>query len=180
MNNILLPLLLLATSPIGATSLSNPNALVDMMRSMLNMMETLQFYQKFSGNDGNLPMQPQWARQAPYMNQNWIPAQSYNTANFPSKTFNVPRIQDIEGQWKNNTNVVLNVKQHYGRMYWSANNYRNYYLEVLPPRLKFIDAESGQVQEFDLELEGDRLILKDSSGRTTSVQRTPEQSRFTP
>ncbi len=178
MNQTLLASLLLISSTSSATNLSNPNALVEMMRSMLNMMEMLQFYQNASGGSRLMPgtgaatafpMQ-QWNNMNPGLPQ--LPA-APRMMEQPDKhtEFKAPKIQDIEGSWKNEADITLAVKQRYARMYHTPQQYQNYYIELIPQRLRFTDANSGQVQEFDVSIEGNRLILRDGQGRTTTFQR---------
>ena len=50
-------------------------------------------------------------------------------------------------------------------MYWSADRYRNFYVEVFPDRLRLTDAETRQSREFEYRLQGSRLDLRDPRGR---------------
>lgn len=160
----LIPLLLLLF-PLrlaGAAEWDRGNPFIDMMRSMLDIFEMMELYDDFSAQAGRAPGQyaPSWAPQAP------PPGAPATIPPFAPQS-----ITELEGAWANHNNILLAIKQNYGRIYWSRDQYRNLHLEIIPPRLRLTDADTGQSQEFDIALQGDQLVLRDDQGRLAQFKR---------
>lgn len=162
MKRTVLFLLLSLLLPVqGATPAGN-NPFVDMMRSMLDMFEMMQLYQEFSSQAGRSPYPStgRWPTPAP---------PSPITPTLPP--FSPQSTRELEGAWASNNNILFAIKEDLGRIYWSREQYRDFRLEVLPPRLRLIDKDTGQSQEFDVSLQGDRLVLRDDQGRLALFRR---------
>ena len=158
---VLILLFLLLPPAHGAGTVSN-NPFVDMMRSMLDMFEMMQLYQDFSSQTGRSPYPPvsRWPTPVP------APPSSPTLPPFsPQST------SELEGAWASNNNILFAIKGHLGRIYWARDKYRDFQLEILPPRLRLTDKDTGQSQEFDVSLQGDRLVLRDNQGRLALFRR---------
>ena len=154
---VLILLLSILPSAHGAGTSSN-NPFLDMMRSMLDMFEMMQLYQDFSSQAGRSPYPPVSRWPAP-------PA----TPTLPP--FSPQSTSELEGAWASNNNILFAIRNNLGRIYWSRDKYRDFQLEVLPPRLRLTDKDTGQSQEFDVSLQGDRLVLRDDRGRLALFRR---------
>jgi len=157
---LILPLLL--PPPVQSATPTGSNPFIDMMRSMLDMFEMMQLYQEFSSRSD---------RNAPFPASRWPApaAPSGITTTLPS--FYPQSTSELEGAWASNTNILFAIKGGLGRIYWARDQYRDFQLEILPPRLRLTDKGSGQSQEFDVSLQGDRLVLRDSQGRLALFRR---------
>ena len=162
MKKTVLILFLSIVSPAAPAGSQGNNPFLDMMRSMLDMFEMMQLYQEFSSRTGNAPS---------------IPPSTWPTPALPPPAsptlppFSPQSTRDLEGAWASNNNILLAIKDHLGRIYWARDKYRDFQIEVLPPRLRFTDQNTGQSQEFDLSLQGDRLVLRDDQGRLALFRR---------
>ena len=162
MKKTLCLLLLLCLPPINqAAGSREANVFLDMMRSMLNLFEMMQLYQEFSSRRDRLPYAP-----PPY---GWTPPPG--TATIPP--FSPQGIRQLDGAWASNTNLLFAIRNGQGRIYWAKDQYRDFRLEVLPPRLRLTDAETGESQEFEVALQGDRMVLRDQEGRLALFRRLP-------
>ncbi len=150
-------LLLLSLAPARAGS-PGGNPFVDMMRSMLDMYEMMQLYRDFKGNDRSWPPPPPRS-----------PAESSPGETLPP--FSPQSTTQLQGAWASNSRILLAVKDHVARFYWARDKYRDFDIEILPPRLRLTDKDTGQVQEFEVSLQGDRLVLRDSQGRLALFKR---------
>jgi hypothetical protein len=144
----------------GGTASNNP--FLDMMRSMLDMFEMMQLYQDFSSRTGS---------SSPYPPASSWPAPPMPPASLTLSPFSPQGTSELEGAWASNNNILLAIKDHLGRIYWARDKYRDFELEILPPRLRLTDKNTGQRQEFDVSLQGDRLVLRDSQGRLALFRR---------
>jgi len=157
---ILLLFLLLPSAQAAGTTGNNP--FLDMMRSMLDMFEMMQLYQDFSSQAGRSPYPPVSRWPAP------VPAPPAPSTLPP---FSPQSTSELEGAWASNNNILFAIKDHLGRIYWARDKYRDFQLEVLPPRLRLTDKDTGQSEEFDVSLHGDRLVLRDKRGRLALFRR---------
>ncbi|RTZ75905.1 MAG: hypothetical protein DSZ00_01170 [Gammaproteobacteria bacterium] len=158
---VLILLFLLLPPAHGAGTASN-NPFVDMMRSMLDMFEMMQLYQDFSSQTGRSPYPPVSRWPSP------VPAPPSSSTLPP---FSPQSTSELEGAWASNNNILFAIKDHLGRIYWARDKYRDFQLEILPPRLRLTDKDTGQSQEFDVSLQGDRLVLRDKQGRLALFRR---------
>ncbi len=166
MKKTLFILLLLALPPARAAG--GTNAFLDMMRSMLTMFEMMQLYQDFvSGRDrGSWAPPPAWPPPP-------------HTPTLPP--FSPQSTTQLDGAWASNTNLLFAIRGNAGRIYWAKDQYRDFRVEVLPPRLRLTDLETGQSEEFEAALQDDRLVLRDRQGRLALFRRIPvERLRATP
>ncbi|BAO43911.1 hypothetical protein [Thiolapillus brandeum] len=156
--------LFLSISPASAGNHLNSNPFVDMMRAMLNMFDAMQAMQNFSGHSGYSSYPPM---RAP------VPDPA---------TGDTPAMADLEGSWASPKRLLLIIKKNYARMYWSKDQYRDFYVEVFPGHLKLTDADTGRSQEFELRLKDRQLALRDPKGRILQFIRMNDhvQSRPTP
>ena len=147
--------LLLFIGPANASNWDNANPFVDMMRSMLDVFEMMQLYQDFSGQIGHSGNPSQYRK--------YLPA--YPSA--PSPSLSQGQVPDgsLDGAWASQNRILLAIKQQYARMYWARDQYRDFYLEVLPEHLRFKDATTGQVQDFEFRMQDNQLALRDKKGR---------------
>ncbi|WP_456405713.1 hypothetical protein [Thiolapillus sp.] len=157
--------LLLVIGPANASNWNNPNPFVDMMRSMLDIFEMMQLYQDFSGQIGR-SSRPSGMRP---------PMSAYSRG--PSRGATVDPRQEalLEGAWASQNRILLAIKEQYARMYWSQEQYQDYYLEILPEHLRFTDAKTGQVQEFEYRIKDDQLALRDTRGRVVQFFRINQE-----
>ncbi len=144
---------------IAQAGSSGGNPFVDMMRSMLDMYEMMQLYRDFKGSDRPWPPPP-----APR-----TPAESPPPETLPP--FSPQSTTQLQGAWASNNRILLAVKDHVARFYWARDKYRDFDIEILPPRLRLTDKDTGQVQEFEISLQGDKLVLRDSQGRLAFFKR---------
>ncbi len=157
-----LPLLLLLCLPTArAADLDGANVFLDMMRSMLNMFEMMQLYQDFKSGRGlpSYPPPPPGAWPRP------------DNATLPP--FSPQSTSQLDGAWASNNNLLFAIKDGLGRIYWARDKYRDFRLEVLPPRLRLTDTSTGQSEEFDIAIQGDRMVLRDKQGRLALFRRLP-------
>jgi hypothetical protein len=155
-------ILFLSISPASAGNNFNSNPFVDMMRAMLNMFDAMQAMQNFSTYSGY---------------RSYPPAGALPPGSYPSDS---PTLAQLEGSWASPNRILLVIKQNYARMYWSADQYRDFYLEILPGRLKMTDADTGQSQNFELKLRNRQLALRDPGGRVIQFIRMDESLRPRP
>lgn len=148
-------ILFLFIGPANASDWDNPNPFVDMMRSMLDVFEMMQLYQNFSGNLGHNPNPSRYPK--------YIQPYSPMSPNTPPS--DQPADSRLEGAWASQNRILLAIKQQYARMYWSREQYRDFYIEILPEHLKFKDATTGQVQAFEYRIQDDQLALRDDKGQ---------------
>ena len=150
--------LLLFIGPANARNWDNTNPFVDMMRSMLDVFEMMQLYQDFSGQIGHSGN--------PSRYRNYMPA-------YPPASPPPGQVPDgsLDGAWASQNHILLAIKQQYARMYWSRDQYRDFYLEILPEHLKFKDATTGQVQDFEFRMQDNQLALRDKKGRVVQFFR---------
>ena len=158
----ILILLLSLLPPAQSAPPAGNNPFIDMMRSMLDMFEMMQLYQEFSSQAGRNPRFPAGGWPAP------VPPPG-TTPTLPP--FSPQSTSELEGAWASNTNILLAIKDDLGRIYWARDQYRDFQLEILPPRLRLTDKDTGQSQEFDVSLQGDRLVLRDDQGRLALFRR---------
>jgi len=151
-------LLALFLPPAFGGSPTERNPFVDMMRSMLDMFEAMQSYQKFES--GSPPPPPTGPLPAPA-----------TSATLPS--FGPQSIRELEGNWASNNRLLLAIHGDLGRLYWDRDRFRDFKLELLPPRLRMTDQTSGQSEVFELSMQGDKLVLRDSKGRLALFRRIP-------
>ncbi len=146
--------LLLLIGPAGASNWNNASPFAEMMRFMLGMFETMRLYQDFSGHIGysSTPFGYQH-HLSPY------PAPPGGASLLPQQ----PKL--LEGAWVSKNRILLAIKRGYARMYWSREQYRNFYVKIQPGRLQLIDADTGQIQQFAYRLQDNRLALRDDQGR---------------
>ncbi|WP_456371899.1 hypothetical protein [Thiolapillus sp.] len=149
-------LLLLSIGTAPAYDRFNNNPFVDMMRAMLDMFESMQAMQSLSAHSGYRPYPP-----------NTSPSPGYGLADTPT-------LAQLEGSWASPNRILLIIRQNYARMYWSADQYRDFYLEILPGRLKMTDADTYQSQEFELRLWNRQLAMRDPKGRVLQFLRLAE------
>jgi hypothetical protein len=156
--------LFLSVNLASAGNHFNSNPFVDMMRAMLNMFDAMQAMQHFSGHSGYSSYPPM---RAP------VPDPGAG---------NTPALADPEGSWASPRRLLLIIKQNYARMYWSKDQYRDFYLEVIPGYLKLTDADTGKSQEFEVRLQDRQLALRDPKGRILQffLLNPPVPSRPTP
>ncbi|HDK37537.1 MAG TPA: hypothetical protein ENG92_00770 [Thiolapillus brandeum] len=147
--------LLFFIGPANAGNWNNPNPFVDMMRSMLDMFEMMQLYDDFSGQIGHTSSSLGYRKYMP----------PYPPAPPGGNPFKPQQQNILEGAWASQSRILLAIKQNYARMYWSQDQYKDFYLEILPERLRFTDAETGQTQEFEYRTQGNQLALRDDQGR---------------
>ncbi len=146
--------LLLFIGPAGASNGSNSSPWVEMMRFMLGMFEAMRLYQDFSGHIGY--------SSAPFGYQHHLPP--YPAP--PGGASPLPQQPNmLEGAWVSKNRILLAIKRGYARMYWSREQYRNFYVKIQPGRLRLIDADTGQIQQFAYRLQDNRLALRDDQGR---------------
>ncbi len=148
-------ILLLLSGSANAGNWNNPNPFVDMMRSMLDVFEMMQLYQDFSGQVGH--------SSRPYGYRQHLPSRPPVPG--PASPFDQEQENDLEGAWASRNHILLAIKQNYARMYWSQEQYRDFYLEILPEHIRFRDASTGQVQEFEYRMQDEQLALRDNQGR---------------
>ena len=80
-------------------------------------------------------------------------------------------------------NTLLLIRQDYAQIYWSRTQYKNYYLRKSRNELQFTDAETGEVQTFDMAVQADQMALRDKDGnqllfrRLSSEQLQPYERR---
>jgi hypothetical protein len=160
MRNVLLLALFLCLPAARAATPDGTNAFLDMMRSMLNMFEMMQLYQDFKSGR-NLPPPPP-------PGSGW-PA----PANATLPPFAPQSISQLDGAWASNNNLLFAIRNGLGRIYWAKDKYRDFKLEVLPPRLRMTDTKTGQSEEFDIAIQGDRMVLRDKEGRLALFRRLP-------
>ena len=168
--------LLIQIPAAHATNWNSGNPFVEMMRSMLNMFELMQLYQDFSAysNLSGVPRQfspgqfDYGPNSQPY-NRFWQP---------PPPTFDKPAAEpSIDGLWSSNANTLLLIRRDHAQIYWSRTEYRNYYLRRTTNQLHFTDAETGQVQTFDMAVQADQMALRDRDGKQLLFRKLPT-SRF--
>jgi len=145
--------LLLLIGPAGANNWNNASPFAEMMRFMLSMFEAMRLYQEFSGHIGYSSAPFGYQHPPPY------PA--------PPGGASLPPGQHklLEGAWVSENHILLAIKRGYARMYWSREQYRNYYVKIQPEHLQLVDADTGQVQQFAYRLRDNRLALRDNQGR---------------
>ncbi len=171
MKQIIVAIFFLSIGSASAGSSYDNNPFIDMMRAMLNMFEAMQTMQNFSVHSGH----------------GYRPAGRYIPQdNWPTETDSEvypEQLKNLEGAWASPNRILLVIRQNLARMYWSANQYRNFYVEASPDRLKLTDAETHQSQEFEYRLQGSQLALRDPKGRViqffrmnNALQPTPEQA----
>lgn len=170
--------LLIQIPAAHATNWGGGNPFVDMMRSMLNMFELMQLYQDFSGysNLSSVPHQfsPGQFNYGPFTqpgSRSGYPAPPPFETSSPN-----PR---IDGLWASDANTLLLIRQDYAQIYWSRSQYRNYYLRRTTNQLHFTDAETGDVQVFDMVTQADQMALRDKDGQQLLFRKLP-RSRFQP
>ncbi len=153
--------LLLGIGPVAAGDNHDNNPFIDMMRAMVNMFEAMQTMQNLSVHSGH-----GYGPAGGYLpHDNW-PANPDGASLEQSK--------DLQGSWASPNRILLVIRQNLARMYWSADQYRNFYVEVSPGRLKLTDAETRQSQEFEYRLQGSQLALRDPKGRVVQFFRVNE------
>jgi hypothetical protein len=162
--------LFLSIGPASAGDHYNNNPFIDMMRAMLNMFEAMQTMQNLSVHSGH-GYGPAGGH-IPY--DNW-PAH-------PDGGVPPEQMRKLEGSWASPNRLLLVIRKNFARMYWSAEQYRNFYVEVFPGRLKLTDAETRQSREFEYRLQDSQLALRDPRGRVIqffrmddALQPMPEQ-----
>jgi len=155
-------LLLLSLLPTAhAAGSSGTNVFLDMMRSMLNMFEMMQLYREFSSRRDGIPYVPP--------SRGWLPPPG--SATIPP--FSPQGIHQLDGAWASNTNLLFAIRRGAGRIYWAKDQYRDFRVEVLPPRLRLTDMKTGQSEEFEVAIQGDRMVLRDREGRLALFRRLP-------
>ena len=162
-------LIILLLGPASATSSSNDNPFVDMMRSMLDIFEMMQLYQNFSGHIGTAGLPQRYGKQAPYH----LPAPSNPVPGHP------PADTHLDGAWASQNRILLAIKQQYARMYWSRDQYRDFYIEIFPEHLRLKDAATGQSQDFEYRLQDNQLALRDAKGRVIQFLRIDSTNQTT-
>ena len=68
----------------------------------------------------------------------------------------------LDGSWISNTEVLLIIKNGFARIYWSRDQYQDYYLKTAPGQLFFKEADTGNVHAFEMAQKEDQLALRDS------------------
>ena len=173
--------LLIQVPAAQGTTWSSGNPFVEMMRSMLNMFELMQLYQDYSGYPGFSGI-PRAYPPEPF---------SYGPPVYPngSALRATPRFGEssaypsLEGLWVSDANTLLLIRQDYAQIYWSRTQYKNYYLRKSRNELQFTDAETGEIQTFDMATQADQMALRDQDGnqllfrRLSSEQLQPYQRR---
>lgn len=154
-------ILLVLAGSANASNWDNPNPFVDMMRSMLDVFEMMQLYQDFSGQARHVP--------SPYGYRQYMPRKP--AAPHPTTPFDQAQENQLEGAWASRNHILLAIKQNYARMYWSKEQYRDFYLEIAPEHIRFKDAGTGQVQEFEFRMQDNQLALRDTQGRVIQFYR---------
>ncbi len=152
--------LLLGMGPASAGNSYNP--FVEMMRAMLNMFEAMQVMQNLSAHSG----------------YGYGPAGGYipydNWPAYLDGGSSPEQMRRLEGAWASPNRLLLVIRQNFARMYWSAEQYRNFYVEASPGRLRLTDAETRQSREFEYRLQGAQLALRDPRGRVIQFFRVNE------
>ena len=168
--------LLIQIPAAHGTNWGGGNPFVDMMRSMLNMFELMQIYQDFSGysNLSSVPHQfsPGQFNYGPFSQPGsrlGYPAPPPFETSSPN-----PR---IDGLWASDADTLLLIRQDYAQIYWSRSQYRNYYLRRTANQLHFTDAETGEVQVFDMATQANQMALRDNDGQQLLFRKLPG-SRF--
>jgi len=160
--------LLLIIGPANAGNWNNSSPFVEMMRFMLGMFEMMQLSQGFSGHAGYSSTPFGYRQYRQYRPA--YPAPPGSTP-FLSRQHNM-----LEGAWVSRNHILLAIKQNYARMYWSREQYGNFYVEILPGHLRLIDADTGQTQGFEYKLKDNQLILRDKQGRVIHFLRLNMES----
>ncbi len=155
--------LLIHISAVYATNWGAGNPFVDMMRTMLNMFQTMQLYQNFSGNS-NLSTIPGQFSPGQF---NYDPFAQFGNSRFQAtrQPFNTPSLPPIDGLWASNTNTLLLIQGGYGQIYWSRTQYRNYYLRRTDNQLVFTDVKTGYSQTFNMIIQANQMILTDQNSK---------------
>ncbi len=163
MKTLAASLLLVLLLPAARAGSPDRNPFVEMMRSMLDMYEMMQLYRDLSNGGDHLrpPLPPPPPPKAP--------RDSSQAETLPP--FSPQSTRQLQGAWASNSRILLAVKDHLARFYWARDKYRDFDIEILPPRLRLTDKDTGQVQEFEVSLQGDRLVLRDSQGRLALFKR---------
>ena len=153
---------LLGMGPASAGSSYNSNPFIEMMRAMLNMFEAMQTMQNLSVHSG----------------YGYGPAGGYipygNWPAYPDDGVSPEQLKNLEGTWASPNRLLLVIRRNFARMYWSADQYRNFYVEAFPERLRLTDAETRQSREFEYRLQGAQLALRDPRGRVIQFFRVDE------
>lgn len=152
--------LLFFISSANASNWNNPNPFVDMMRSMLDIFEMMQLYQDFSGQTGHSSRPSKYRQTMPA----YPPGSSHSSSD-------IRRENLLDGAWASQNRILLAIKQQHARMYWSQEQYKDFYVEVLPQHLRFTDGDTGQVQEFEYRMQGDQLALRSTQGKVVQFFR---------
>jgi hypothetical protein len=156
--------LLLQVPATHATSWGGGNPFMEMMRSMLNMFELMQLYQNYSGYS-NLSGMPQQFSPGQF-NYGPFSQLDNNRSRAAPPTFGTSSSSpSIDGLWASNANTLLLIQQDYAQIYWSRSQYRNYYLRKSKNQLQFTDAETRQLQTFDMAAQADQMALRDKEGK---------------
>jgi hypothetical protein len=144
---------LLFTTASSANNWNKANPFVDMMRSMLDIFEMMQLYQNFSGQINTSSM--------PYSFRQQMPVSAPFTANSGD---NIPQNQ-LEGAWASKNRILLAIRKNHARMYWTKEQYQDFYMEILNNNIRFTSPDTGQVHDFEYRTRGNQLALRDNQGR---------------
>ncbi len=87
--------------------------------------------------------------------------------------FSPQSTRQLDGAWASSNHLLFAIKDGLGRIYWARDKYRDFKLELLPPRLRLTDTRTGQSEEFDIAIQGDRMVLRDKEGRLALFRRLP-------
>ena len=142
-------------------SVNNP--FIEAMRSMLDLFSLMQSYQQFSSQSSisTFPGQGMFSGPGQYINPYSSP---WTADRLPSP---YGGSGPLDGTWISNSQILLIVKNGFARIYWSRDEYQDYYLKIGPGQLLFRDAESGVVRQFDMALQQGRLALRNRQGQMT-------------
>ncbi len=169
--------LLIQIPTVYAANWSTGNPFVEMMRSMLNMFEVMQLYQDYSGQS-NLSGMPQPFSPGQFGSPPF--AQPHTDAlkpptSDPSLSSPATSSTSIDGLWLSDANTLLLINGDYAQIYWSRTQYRNYYLHKGANQLIFKDAESGQLQTYDMATQAKQLVLRDEQGSQLLFRKLSKQ-----
>ncbi len=170
MKQLIVAIVLLSIGSTSAGNSYNSNPFIDMMRAMVSMFEAMQAMQNLSVHTGH----------------GYGPAGGYiphdDWPDYADGKVVHEQLQRLEGAWASPNRILLVIRQNLARMYWSADQYRNFYVDISPGRLKLTDAETRQSREFEYRLRDSQLALRDPKGRVVqffrvneSLQPVPEQ-----
>lgn len=172
MNKIFLAIVfaLLLQAPVAqGSNWTGKSPFVEAMRSMLDLFTMLQSYQQLSSISSMSGMGPITA----YQGQNMFadPRGMINPFASPWGS-NIPLLPpagtgSLNGAWVSNAQQLLIVKDGLARIYWSRDDYQDYYLKSAPGMLLLKEADSGIVREFEMAGQQDQLALRNRQGQVT-------------